>query len=165
MFVSDRMLEIFANVNVPKYELFPLKYRQRGNIYNGYFLTFLEDYTHYVDFPNSKISYKPYGHEYYIPVKFQSGEDFSAFIRENASMRYEDGNTNLGDFRYPEIRFLDFVYELDLLSIPFLYTVFLMSEKLKEILAKDKNVKLVFLDWENVHFKNRILRLSTDEFC
>jgi len=165
IFVSDRMLEIFSNVNVPKYELFPIKYRQRGNIYNGYFLVFLEDYTNYVDFPNSKICYKPYGYKHYIPLKFQTGEDFSAFIRENASMRYEDGNTNLGDFRYPEIRFLDFVYEMDILCIPFMITTFLMSDKLKDILSKDKKMKILYMDWENKNFKNGILRLDPDDYC
>ncbi|MBK8623693.1 MAG: hypothetical protein IPN79_18545 [Saprospiraceae bacterium] len=167
IFVSDRMLEIFESVNVPKYELFPINYRQRGNIYKGYFLAFLEDYTNYVDFSNSKICYKPFGHEYYIPMKFQSGEDFSAFIRENASLLHEDGNTNLGDFRYPEIRFLDFVYEIDLLCIPFLITTFLMSDRLKSRLENEKIKNIQFFDVMGTHYKfnDYTLNLDEDKFC
>lgn len=167
IFVSDRMLDIFSKVKVPKYELFPIKYRQRGNIYNGYFLTFLEDYTQYVDFQNSKICYRPYGFEHFQPVKFQSGDDFSAFIRENASIKHENGATNLGDFKYPEIRFLDFVYEMDLFVIPYLTNTPLISNKLKSILENEKIKNLQFFDVMGTHykFKDYTLNLDEDKFC
>jgi hypothetical protein len=159
LFVSDRMLDIFEEVKVPEYELYPIKYRQRSNIYNGHFLAFLQDFTNFVDFQNSKICYKPYGYKHYIPVEFQSGEDFSMFIRENASIHHENGSTNLGGFRYPEIRFQDFVYEMDLLCIPFLITDFLMSEKLKNVLKREKNVKINYMDWEDTYFRDGVLIL------
>lgn len=165
LFVSDRMLHIFKEVKVQEYELYPIKYRHRGNIYNGYFLAFLQDYTNFVDFQNSKICYKPYGHKHYIPIKFQTGEDFSAFIRENASIKHESGATNLGEFKYPEIRFLDFVYEMDILSISFMHTTLLMSDKLKSILSNDKKVKLLFMAWEHQYFRNGILSLDPDVYC
>ena len=94
LFVSDRMLEIFKSLNIPEFELFPLKYRQKGNIYNGYFIAFLQDYSMYIDFEKSKICYKPYGFDHFQPVKFRSSDDMLSFIKENASIRYSNGGTN-----------------------------------------------------------------------
>ena len=159
------MLEIFKSLNIPEFELFPLKYRQKGNIYNGYFIAFLQDYSMYIDFEKSKICYKPYGFDHFHPVKFQSSNDLLGFIKENASIWYSNGGTNLGDFKFPEIRFKPIVYEMDLLCVPFLTTTFLMSEQLKTILEKEKNVKINFMNWDDLYFKDCVLVLAPRDCC
>lgn len=162
LFVSDRMLEIFKSLNLPEFELFPLKYRQKGNIYNGYFIAFLQDYSMFIDFEYSKICYKPYGQNYFQPVRFQSSNDLLGFIKENASIRYSNGGTNLGDFKFPEIRFKPIVYEMDLLCVPFLITTLIMSDKLKSIFEKEKIKNVEFFDVMGTHFKfsEGVLNLS-----
>ncbi len=165
LFVSDRMLEIFKSLNIPEFELFPLKYRQKGNIYIGYFIAFLQDYSMFIDFEYSKICYKPYGQNYFQPVRFQSSNDLLGFIKENASIRYSNGGTNLGDFKFPKIRFKPIVYEMDLLCVPFLTTTFLMSEQLKTILEKEKNVKINFMNWDDLYFKDCVLVLAPRDCC
>lgn len=165
LFVSDRMLEIFKSLNIPEFELFPLKYRQKGNIYNGYFIAFLQDYSMYIDFEKSKICYKPYGFDHLQPVKFRSSDDMLSFIKENASIRYSNGGTNLGKLSFPEIKFKPFVYEMDLLCIPFLSTTLLMSEKFKIMIEKEKNVKINFMNWDNLYFKDSVLALASNNCC
>ncbi len=162
LFVSDRMLEIFKSLNIPEYQLFPIKYRQKGNIYNGYFLAFLQDYSKYIDFDHSKICYKPYGHDYFHPVKFRSSGDMLAFINENASIKHPNGATNLGDFRFPEIKFQQIVYEMDLLCVPFLITTFIVSNKLKQTFENEKIKNIQFFDVMGTHysFDNGILILD-----
>ena len=144
MFVSERTLEVFSKLNMPPFQIWPIKYMVRKKLYEGFWIAFYHDYGLDIDCSRSvfKLSYYNNKPEEYI--KIQNLDEYKRYydIWVNHSVK----NVERVKIEPVQIKFLPHVYELDLITIFHFYTIYIASDKFKELFESNKIKSYRFFD-------------------
>jgi len=88
LFISQNLVDVFSKLKMPKYQVWPIKYSVRKNIYSGYWLAFTYDYARDIDYPNSKflIKYNKKKNFREETIVFENVEKYIQFLHDQYGM-------------------------------------------------------------------------------
>lgn len=87
-FTSQKMLDIFDQLSMPKFQVWPIQYSVRKKLYSGYWLAFTYDYARDIDYQNSKFLIKYNKKENFREetIVFQNVEKYIQFLHYHYGM-------------------------------------------------------------------------------
>ena len=147
MFVSERTLEVFSKLNMPPFQIWPIKYMVRKKLYEGFWIAFYHDYGLDIDCTRSvfKLTHSNNNSEDYIKVKdiIEYKNYFNNYIK------CANKNEDFVKIEPVQIKFLPHVYELDLITIFHFYKIYIASVKFKALYEEYKIKSYHFIDGPN----------------